>query len=84
MIVGKETQSEYPLKGIDSPEENIPINNQSKWLNNNDEEVENIFGFSESAELVNGRAAMVGFLMLLITEFIYNGEPVTKKLFGIG
>jgi len=42
------------------------------------------FGFTENAELVNGRLAMFGFLMLTISELIYHGEPVTRKIFGIG
>ena len=42
------------------------------------------FGFTENAELVNGRLAMFGFLMLIISELIYQGEPVTRKIFGIG
>ena len=58
--------------------------NLSRWIDNNDREVRDVFGFNENAELVNGRAAMFGFLMLIITEFVFGLEPVTKTLFGIG
>ncbi len=54
------------------------------WINNNGEEVENVFGFNENAELVNGRVAMVAFLLLIITELIFHGEPAIKSIFGIG
>ena len=66
---------------------NSPILNDSlspKWINNNGEAVENVFGFNENAELVNGRAAMFGFIMLIFTEIVFNGEPVTSRIFGIG
>tara|TARA_Y100001968_G_C18682548_1_gene403118 strand:- start:35 stop:307 length:273 start_codon:yes stop_codon:yes gene_type:complete len=56
----------------------------SKWINNYGEEVQEVFGFNQNAELVNGRAAMFGFLMLIITELTLRGEPVTKTIFGIG
>ena len=42
------------------------------------------FGFNQNSELVNGRLAMFGFFMLIMSELIFRGEPVTKKLFGIG
>ena len=77
-------------------EENSPIESQkndftnsltnnedSKWLDNQGEEVKNVFGFNSSAELVNGRAAMIGFLMLILTELVFNGRPVTSSIFGI-
>ena len=38
----------------------------SKWVDNQGDVVKNVFGFNSSAELVNGRAAMIGFLMLRI------------------
>ena len=65
--------------------ENIStINNQdSKWIDNSGEEVNQVFGFNASAELVNGRAAMVGFLMLILTELVFHGRPVTSAIFGI-
>ena len=65
--------------------ENISTNNNqdSKWIDNSGEEVNDVFGFNASAELVNGRAAMVGFLMLILTELVFHGRPVTSAIFGI-
>ena len=57
--------------------------NNSKWIDNSGEEVKQVFGFNASAELVNGRAAMVGFLMLILTEIVLSGRPVTSSIFGI-
>ena len=65
-------------------ENNSTINDQeSKWIDNSGEEVNDVFGFNTSAELVNGRAAMVGFLMLILTELVFHGRPVTSSIFGI-
>jgi hypothetical protein len=78
-------------------EQNSPLENQnndftntsttnnefSKWVDNQGDEVKNVFGFNSSAELVNGRAAMIGFLMLILTELVLNGRPVTSSIFGI-
>ncbi len=78
-------------------EKNSPMGNQnddftnksstddkySKWVDNQGDEVENVFGFNRSAELVNGRAAMIGFLMLILTELVFSGRPVTSSIFGI-
>jgi len=66
-------------------ETNISKNdeNNSKWIDNSGEEVKQVFGFNSSAELVNGRAAMVGFLMLILTELVLSGRPVTSSIFGI-
>ena len=58
-------------------------NKYSKWVDNQGDEVKNVFGFNSSAELVNGRAAMIGFLMLILTELVFNGRPVTSSIFGI-
>ena len=55
----------------------------SRWVDNQGDEVEKVFGFSSSAELVNGRAAMIGFLMLILTELVFSGRPVTSSIFGI-
>tara|TARA_B100000085_G_scaffold24716_1_gene20758 strand:+ start:411 stop:656 length:246 start_codon:yes stop_codon:yes gene_type:complete len=55
----------------------------SKWVNNQGDEVKKVFGFNSSAELVNGRAAMIGFLMLILTELVFRGRPVTSSIFGI-
>ena len=57
--------------------------NLGKWIDNSGDEVRNVFGFNSSAELVNGRAAMVGFLMLILTELVLQGRPVTSSIFGI-
>ena len=59
------------------------INEYSKWVDNKGDKVKNVFGFNSSAELVNGRAAMVGFLMLILTELVLKGRPVTSSIFGI-
>ena len=58
-------------------------NEYSKWVDNKGDEVKNVFGFNTSAELVNGSAAMIGFLMLILTELVLNGRPVTSSIFGI-
>ena len=55
----------------------------SRWVDNQGDEVEKVFGFNSSAELVNGRAAMIGFLMLILTELVFSGRPVTSSIFGI-
>ena len=59
------------------------LNSYPKWINNKGEEVKQVFGFNENAELVNARVAMVGFLMLILTELAFGGEPATLKIFGI-
>ena len=59
------------------------LNSYPKWINNKGEEVKEVFGFNENAELVNARVAMVGFLMLILTELAFAGEPATLKIFGI-
>ena len=58
-------------------------NDDSRWVDNKGDEVKNVFGFNSSAELVNGRAAMIGFLMLILTELVFSGRPVTSSIFGI-
>ena len=69
---------------IDNSEDISTINNQpSKWVDNSGDEVQDVFGFNASAELVNGRAAMIGFLMLILTELVFHGRPVTSAIFGI-
>ena len=61
----------------------IKETNVTKWVDNKGDEVQNVFGFNDSAELVNGRAAMVGFIMLILTELVFHGKPVTSSIFGI-
>jgi hypothetical protein len=81
-----------PTENLDNSPNNNPnedLNNTStdseysKWVDNKGDEVKNVFGFNSSAELVNGRAAMIGFLMLLLTELVFKGRPVTSSIFGI-
>ena len=55
----------------------------SKWIDNDDNAVDNVFGFNKNAELVYSRAAMLGFLLLVLTELIFNGQPATMAIFGI-
>ena len=59
------------------------LDSSPKWINNRGEEVKQVFGFNENAELVNARVAMIGFLMLILTELAFAGEPATQKIFGI-
>jgi len=59
------------------------LSSNPKWINNKGEEVKQVFGFNENAELVNARVAMIGFLMLILTELAFAGEPATLKIFGI-
>ena len=71
---------------IHDPQLNNPsssLNKSPKWINNKGEEVKEVFGFNENAELVNARVAMIGFLMLILTELAFAGEPATQKIFGI-
>ena len=72
---------------LENPNENLDIksnnNEYSKWVDNQGDDVKNVFGFNSSAELVNGRAAMIGFLMLILTELVFKGRPVTSSIFGI-
>ena len=63
--------------------QSLTDNEYSKWVDNKGDEVKNVFGFNSSAELVNGRAAMIGFLMLILTELVFSGRPVTSSIFGI-
>jgi len=71
-------------ESIDESENISTIDNEAtKWIDNSGKEVNNVFGFNASAELVNGRAAMVGFFMLVLTELVFHGRPVTSAIFGI-
>ena len=73
-----------PIENLDEDLDSIYTDNESsKWVDNQGDEVKNVFGFNSSAELVNGRAAMIGFLMLLLTELVFKGRPVTSSIFGI-
>ena len=64
-------------------QQNLSESSSPKWINNRGEEVKQVFGFNENAELVNARVAMIGFLMLILTELAFSGEPATQKIFGI-
>ena len=81
-----------PIENPNENSDNVPNedldttsydNRNSKWVDNQGDEVKNVFGFNSSAELVNGRAAMIGFLMLLLTELVFKGRPVTSSIVGI-
>ena len=81
-----EADNAKEVEHIKDPEliaQNQSLNDSPKWINNRGEEVKQVFGFNENAELVNARVAMIGFLMLIITELAFSGEPATQKIFGI-
>jgi len=79
----KSNKSSDPELIKDSENTSTIDNQASKWINNSGDEVNDVFGFNPSAELVNGRAAMVGFFMLILTELVFHGRPVTSAIFGI-
>ena len=79
-----ENLNNNPIKNPNEDLNNTSTDSEySKWVDNQGDEVKNVFGFNSSAELVNGRAAMIGFIMLLLTELVFKGEPVTSSIFGI-
>ena len=79
-----ENSDNSPIKNQNEDLNKISTDSEySKWVDNQGDEVKNVFGFNSSAELVNGRAAMIGFLMLLLTELVFKGRPVTSSIFGI-
>ena len=79
-----ENSDNNPIKNPNEDLNNTSTDSEySKWVDNQGDEVKNVFGFNSSAELVNGRAAMIGFLMLLLTELVFKGRPVTSSIFGI-
>ena len=80
----KETLDNSPFKNPNEDLDNKSTDTKySKWVDNQGDVVKNVFGFTSSAELVNGRVAMIGFLMLLLTELVFKGKPVTSSIFGI-
>ena len=82
-IIEKSTSNnhdEMRSESINYNERNL----DAKWIDNQGNEVKEVFGFNENAELVNARAAMFGFLMLILTELVFRGEAATKSIFGIG
>ena len=85
MIKDPESESEVISSEIldFSKKTEDPTDIGSRWVDNEGKEVKDVFGFNSNAELVNGRAAMFGFLMLIITELMFKGVPATKSIFGI-
>ena len=84
--INSEIDDTKTIETKNSPEQidqNQSLSSYPKWINNKGEEVKQVFGFNENAELVNARVAMIGFLMLLLTELAFGGEPATLKIFGI-
>ena len=79
----QEKDSQIEKQNNDFTNKSLTDNEYSKWVDNQGDEVKNVFGFNSSAELVNGRAAMIGFLMLILTELGFKGRPVTSSIFGI-
>ena len=79
----QEKDSPMENQNDDSINESLTDNEYSKWGDNQGDEVKNVFGFNSSAELVNGRAAMIGVLMRILTELVFRGRPVTSSIFGI-
>ena len=79
------TEKDSPIENQNDDLTNKSSTNSeySKWVDNQGDEVKNVFGFNSSAELVNGRAAMIGFIMLILTELVLSGRPVTSSIFGI-
>ena len=77
MLEGENTLSD-DLRNHDGQSEE-----SSKWVDNHDNEVDEVFGFNKNAELVNSRAAMIGFLLLILTELAFNGKAATISIFGI-
>ncbi len=82
--ISKESVPSQLLTNLPSKNSEEKSISSARWLDNSGEEVEEVFGFNQNAELVNGRTAMVGFLMLILTELVFRGAPVTKAIFGIG
>ena len=84
--VNSEPDDTKTIESQNSPDiidQSQSLKSYPKWINNKGEEVKQVFGFNENAELVNARVAMIGFLMLLLTELAFGGEPATLKIFGI-
>ena len=84
--INSDPDDKKTIEGKNDPELLDPsqsLSSYPKWINNKGEEVKQVFGFNENAELVNARVAMIGFLMLILTELAFGGEPATMKIFGI-
>ena len=84
--INTESVNKIRVENINDPkliDQEPRLDSYPKWINNRGEEVKEVFGFNENAELVNARVAMIGFLMLILTELAFSGEPATLKIFGI-
>ncbi len=79
----EDTKKIKPKNGQELIDQSQSLNSYPKWINNKGEEVKQVFGFNENAELVNARVAMIGFLLLILTELAFDGEPATLKIFGL-
>ena len=79
----QEKDSSMENQNDDFTDKLLTDNEDSRWVDNQGDEVDKVFGFNSSAELVNGRAAMIGFVMLILTELVFSGRPVTSSIFGI-
>ncbi len=79
----KDTIKIDPINDLQLNNTSSSLNKSPKWINNKGEEVKEVFGFNENAELVNARVAMIGFLMLILTDLAFAGETATHKIFGI-
>ena len=79
----QEKDTQFENQNDDFTNKSSIDNEYSKWIDNQGDEVKSVFGFNSSAELVNGRAAIIGFVMLILTELVFSGRPVTSSIFGI-
>ena len=79
----EELENQVSIKENYNGHEKSTGKDEVKWLDNDDKEIEQVFGFNQNAELVNSRAAMIGFIMLILTELAFGGDPVTISIFGI-
>ena len=79
----QEKDTQFENQNDDFTNKSSIDNEYSKWIDNQGDEVKSVFGFNSNAELVNGRAAMIGFVMLILTELVFSGRPVTSSIFGI-
>ena len=68
----EETKNVMSSNGLEDVN-NFTRDSDAKWVDNEGMEIEKVFGFNKNSELVNGRAAMIGFLMLVLTELIFKG-----------
>ena len=84
--VNSEPDDTKKIESQNNPElidQSQSLKSYPKWINNKGEEVKQVFGFNENADMFNARVAMIGFLMLILTELAFGGEPATLKIFGI-